>query len=159
MFNRIVWASDGSDRDTQSLSIVRDLCESYNSSLRIVHVVERVPASSGPGVDVHASEERTLAVLKARTRALRRHGVDASLHVIRGSVGQTADRIAEIAEIADAQLLVVGTRGRSALTGALLGSVARRLVAVSPCPVLALPCHAADPKTGRRGTAPSISAR
>lgn len=156
MFDTIVWASDGSVRDDRSLPVVRDLCERYAGSLRIVHVVERVPDAACPGLDVHGYEERTVAKLKARSTALRRHGIRASLHVVRGSLGQTADRIAEIAEADNAQVIVAGARGRSAWEGAMLGSVTQRLLAVAPCPVLVIPCtttnrrpRAADPAPRR----------
>jgi nucleotide-binding universal stress UspA family protein len=139
MFDAIVWASDGSLRDDRSLPVARDLCTRYGASLRIVHVVERIPAASWPGLDVHARQERVVAKLKARTSALRRHGINASLHIVRGSLGQTADHIAEVAEAGDAQLIVAGARGRSAWEGAMLGSVTQRLLAVAPCPVLVIP--------------------
>lgn len=144
MFDTILWAADGSARDDRSLPLVHDLCERYASSLRIVHVVERLPGPPLPGLDVHAYEDRTVAKLKARTSALRRHGINASLHVIRGAVGQTADHIAEIAVAGDAQLIVAGARGRSAWEGALLASVTQRLLAVAPCPVLVLPSPQPD---------------
>ena len=117
MFDTIVWASDGSARDEQSLPVVREICARYDSSLRIVHVVERLPGPPLPGLDVHAYEDRLVAKLKARTSALRRRGINASLHVIRGAVGQTADHIAEVAVAVDAQLIIAGGRGRSACDG------------------------------------------
>jgi nucleotide-binding universal stress UspA family protein len=153
MFDTIVWASDGSVRDDRSLSLVRDLCARYAASLRIVHVVERLPGKALPGVDVHACEDRRVAKLKARTSALRRHGISASLHVVRGSLGQTADHIAEIAAAGDAQLIIAGARGRSAWEGAMLGSVTQRLLAVAPCPVLVIPCRPTDAARGRRAAA------
>ena len=144
MFDRIVWAADGSARDEQSLPVTREICARYDSSLRIVHVVERLPGPPLPGFDVYAEEERLLAELKARTLALRRHGIAATLHVVRGALGQTADHIAEVAVAGDAQLIIAGSRGRSACAGALLGIVTQRLLTVAPCPVLVLPSPGPD---------------
>lgn len=158
MFDTIVWASDGSVRDDRSLPVVREICECYSSSLRIVHVVERLPAASCPGLDVHACEDRTVDKLKARCSALRRHGISASLHVVRGSLGQTADHIAEIAAAGDAQLIIAGARGRSAWAGAMLGSVTQRLLAVAPCPVLVIPCSSVARRPPATATQPSITA-
>lgn len=158
MFDAIVWASDGSLRDDRSLPVARDLCKRYGASLRIVHVVERLPAASGPGLDVHACQERVVAKLKARTSALRRHGINASLHVVRGSLGQTADHIAEVAEAGDAQLIIAGARGRSTWEGAILGSVTQRLLAVAPCPVLVIPGTATSRGPPAGAAQPSVSA-
>lgn len=158
MFDEIVWASDGSVHDERSLPVVREICECCSSSLRIVHVVERLPAASCPGFDLHACEDQTVAKLKARTSALRRHGIAASLHVVRGSLGQTADHIAEIAAAGEAQLIIAGTRGRSAWEGAMLGSVTQRLLAVAPCPVLVIPCTPVDHQPSASTTPRSIIA-
>jgi nucleotide-binding universal stress UspA family protein len=53
---------------------------------------------------------------------------------------------------ADADLLVVGSRGRATLPGLVLGSVALRCVVHAPCPVMVVhpaPAGSADPVAGR----------
>ena len=50
-----------------------------------------------------------------------------------------AKRLANLARDSSADLIVVGTRGRSALVGAIGGSVTQRLLHVAHCPVLAVP--------------------
>ena len=130
MFGTIVWATDGSARSDAAYGYVRDACERYGSSLRIVHVARPLAAGSG---------DREIAKLKAMTSSLRRHGVSASLHVVRGAIGSPAPHIAEVARMADAGLVIVTSRGRSPLLGAVAGSVTQRLLAEAPCPVLILP--------------------
>ena len=129
MFDTIVWATDGSARSDAAFGYVRDACERHGSSLRIVHVAR--PLAGGG--------DREIAKLKAMTSSLRRHGVRASLHVVRGAIGSAAPHIAEVARMADAGLVIVTSRGRSPLLGAVAGSVTQRLLAEAPCPVLILP--------------------
>lgn len=44
-----------------------------------------------------------------------------------------------LAKSESADVIVVGTRGHTALVGLLLGSVTQRLLLIAPCPVLAVP--------------------
>ena len=149
MFNTILWATDGSPCSDDALGTVRQLCERYASSLRIVHVVQQLGGAHITGPDLIPNEDRVIAKLKAQTSALRRHEIDASLHVIRGAFGSPAGHIADTARAVDADLIVVGVRGRSALESVLLGSVTLRLLTIARCPVLVVPASAA----GTRRTA------
>ena len=144
MFNTILWATDGSSCSDDALGTVRQLCERYGSSLRIVHVVQQLGGEHFNGPDVIPDEGRVIAKLKAQTSGLRRHEIDASLHVIRGAVGQPAGHIAEMARVVDADLIVVGAHGRSALASLLLGSVTLRLLTIAQCPVLVVPASVRD---------------
>jgi nucleotide-binding universal stress UspA family protein len=51
--------------------------------------------------------------------------------------GSPAEVLVDIAR--DAELLVVGSRGRGAFTGLLLGSTSQRCAERSPCPVVVVP--------------------
>ena len=50
--------------------------------------------------------------------------------------GAAYDEIVALATDERADLVVLGTQGRSGLPRALLGSVAERVVRLAPCPVL-----------------------
>jgi nucleotide-binding universal stress UspA family protein len=52
-----------------------------------------------------------------------------------------------------AQLIVLGSRGRGAVTGALLGSTSQSVVSLAPCPVAVLPPRASDARSRRLRTA------
>jgi nucleotide-binding universal stress UspA family protein len=47
--------------------------------------------------------------------------------------------IADVARDSGADLIVAGARGRTQLSGLLLGSVTQRLLHLGPCPVLVVP--------------------
>ena len=53
--------------------------------------------------------------------------------------GRAAPEIVAYAKKTGADLIVMGTHGRSGFQHALLGSVAERVVHHSPCPVLVVP--------------------
>ena len=53
-------------------------------------------------------------------------------------VGVPADVIVAEAEAEQADLVVVGTQGRTGLSHLLLGSVAEAVIRKAPCPVLAV---------------------
>jgi nucleotide-binding universal stress UspA family protein len=130
MFLTIVWATDGSASSVAAAHFVRDACERYDSDLRIVHVASRLSTQA---------DERRIAKLKAVSASLRRRGIRASLHVVRGALGSPAPRIVEVARMAHADLVIVTTRGRSPIVTAVAGSTTLALIAEAPCPVLALP--------------------
>jgi nucleotide-binding universal stress UspA family protein len=53
--------------------------------------------------------------------------------------GLAADRLADLADEEDAELIVVGSRGRGAFKADFLGSVSASLIGVARCPVLVVP--------------------
>src|SRR5919109_410091 len=53
--------------------------------------------------------------------------------------GEPAQAVMKLADSEEATMIVVGSRGRSALRAALLGSLSLRLCRAAPCPVLVVP--------------------
>lgn len=62
---------------------------------------------------------------------------------LRAMHGVPAERLADLADEEGAVFIVVGSRGRGAFRGALLGSVSQDLLGVARCPVLVVPPGAA----------------
>lgn len=65
-------------------------------------------------------------------------GDDAARSIAQRTINDLPAR-ALLAAAADADLLVLGTRGLGGFKGLLLGSVAHQLVSHSPCPVVVVP--------------------
>lgn len=59
-------------------------------------------------------------------------------------VGYAAERLADLADEEEAEMIVVGSRGRGAFKAAFLGSVSTSLIGVARCPVLVVPAGAAN---------------
>ena len=93
----------------------------------------QVPFSSFPGLYDRAElEQAAKNFLVERVSAIAPAPKVPLLPLV--AEGDTAEALVAAAE--DADLLVLGTRGRSKFAGLLLGSVNVRRAAVAPCPVL-----------------------
>ena len=90
------------------------------------------------------------AMLEQTVEGLRSGGIDAVLEIRTSLVEEVASFLGDVATEANADLIVIAGRGRSALAGAVLGSVTQRLLHVAPCPVLVVPMHT-DVATGKAG--------
>lgn len=127
MFDTVAWAADGSWRDDRLLVPVRDLCYAYGSALWIVHVAQ---GGDRPREAPESPTEGEWAVtrLKVQTSLLRRQGIRAALHVVRGASGPPTGHLLDVVTALGAGLLVVAAQG-----------LADGLAAAAGCPVLVLP--------------------
>jgi nucleotide-binding universal stress UspA family protein len=155
VFNTIVLATDGSENAAGALSVAKALAREQRASLVVVHIVQRYATKEG--LAVFADEEQVEARLKDVVHELSREGFDATLEVVNHVGPQPAHAIADVAREVGADLIVIGTRGRGAVVGLVLGSVTLRLLHVATCPVLAVPpversTHAIEVEAGVAGS-------
>lgn len=138
----LVCGVDDSDYGRASARIARRLAEQLRLELLIVHVSE-APVLVGIGNETAAATEQ-LGDRKAQY-LLAAVTAEEDLGPVERRVefGAPAKRLAAVAEEEDAELIVVGSRGRGALRAAMLGSVSTELIAIAPCPVLVVPPGAA----------------
>ena len=144
MFENVIWATDGSECAERALPVALELVRDGHGKLFVVHADEIVAGRFG-GYSAHVDEEDVREQLRAKVAELVEDGVDAELHLVSGLLREPADLIAGEALKRGADVIVVGTRGHGRAAGMLLGSVAQRLLHVSPCPILALPIRAQVP--------------
>jgi nucleotide-binding universal stress UspA family protein len=138
MFRKIVWATDGSAGADHALGYARDLARTTGAELVVVHGEEMSAARSSIGYTRRVDEEDLEAKIKRQVAELAESGIAVSVKVIGGHAA-AATLIAEVADDVGADLVVVGTRGHTALVGLLVGSVTDRLLHILHCPVLAVP--------------------
>lgn len=140
MFRTIVVGVDGSLGAKRALDVAADLAKRDGARLVLAHVQEDIVAKGGGAI--FANEDEIQAEIAKRTDELASQGIDTSLKQTTVYLGGPAPALMEFADEAQADLIVVGTRGQSALVGALLGSVAHRLLHLAHQPVLVVPNRA-----------------
>ena len=140
MYNNVMWATDGSEAADRALVHAKALAVESNAPLTVAYCEEvTLPSKGGGSLPVHANERELRAKIERQVGELSGDGTPASLVTTRSQAGNAAHAIAEIAQRQGTDLIVVGTRGRTALAGLLLGGVTQRLLHIAPCPVLAVP--------------------
>jgi len=140
MFTKVIWATDGSEHADRAMPYAVQAAQADGAELHVVHVVEKFAGARAAGTDAFANEDEIKAKVERQAKAITaENGVKTNIHVVAGLGTRIGDRIAEIAQDADADLIVVGTRGHGALGSFVHGSVTQRVLHVSPCPVLCVP--------------------
>jgi nucleotide-binding universal stress UspA family protein len=138
MFNTIVCGTDGSEHADRAVRYARALAQQFDSELVLVHCLEYVATRVGGG-PVYANEGELEGKIRSQAAELQGEGINATVTIAGGRPESAGHVIADTAREVNADLIVVGTRGHSAVAGLLLGSVTQRLLHVAPCPVLAVP--------------------
>lgn len=134
MFDKILLPVDGSEPSGRAVDMARELASCLGSEVVVLHVLERLPARSG-AMDVETVEEAS-SVLDSAVAELKDAGVNARGELVRAIYGYEAKAIIEAAELEDARLIVMGTRGLSDLGGLVMGSVAHKVLHLGTRPVL-----------------------
>jgi nucleotide-binding universal stress UspA family protein len=135
MFRRILLAYDGSDASTKACELALDLARRYGAGLTVLSVA-RAP-EFGDEVETEAVIENSRAYHEklldtVRTRATA-SGIDATFAV---RVGHPTEQIIAEAERIQADLVVLGHRGKTLFQRLRLGSVSKQVVQYADCPVL-----------------------
>jgi nucleotide-binding universal stress UspA family protein len=138
MFKTVLWATDGSPTAALALPYALDLAEHDKAKLVVAHVRE-IFVGRGGGSPVLADESELREHIAEQVEGIRADGLDATFVVRTCTAGHTARTVAEIAEEAGADLIVVGTHGYGRVAGLLIGSVTQGLLHAGVCPVLAVP--------------------
>jgi nucleotide-binding universal stress UspA family protein len=131
---RVLLATDGSPDAALAANSAIELCERTGSELHVVHVGEYVPTflayTEEEPVELQRNAERLLEEQVESIRAAGGRGAEAHLRL-----GRPAEQIIDLSEELGVGVIVVGSRGESALRRAVLGSVSEDVVRYAHCPV------------------------
>ena len=136
MFERIIWATDGSPGADAALTQVRRLAAD-GGRIVAVHCTQLLTGRAG-GYPADPEDPEALEKIRSQVAELLGAGYRVTLETHRASAS-VADIVAAVADDQEADLIVCGTRGLTTLAGAVGGSVSHRLLHSAHAPVLVVP--------------------
>jgi nucleotide-binding universal stress UspA family protein len=137
----VICGFDNSELARPAAQFAGALTRRLGCELVLVYVAEMEDGVARTASDLSYFQEAAIdAGDSAFEPLVRETGLDAQLQV---ELGDPAKRLVSAAVEYDAQLLVVGSRGRGRFMAALLGSVSRKIAREAPCPVVVVSPRAA----------------
>lgn len=136
-FKHILVATDFGEASDRALDVAVAMAEKFGAQLTLLHAswIPPVYDAYGQGFDWHTDEmtsaakkELSATLVKAKERYPTADGLVVT--------AEPWDAILRIAKARGADLIVMGTHGRRGLSRVFLGSVAEKVVRLSPIPVL-----------------------
>jgi len=137
---KILVATDFSEGSDEALDRAIEMAKVSGADLEVMHVIE-MAAEFPFGTTYFDADYGVLYAgvdleLSRRADRARAAGVRSETKIIEGSA---VSAITERAHKIGADVIVVGTHGRTGLAHVVLGSVAERVVRRASCPVLTVP--------------------
>jgi nucleotide-binding universal stress UspA family protein len=136
----ILFATDLSPASDRAFEEARRLAREFHAELVIAHAYDPSSVLALGYIPAHAYlqwEDEFRASLEQKlgplVEAARRDGIEARAAVLSGHPEQA---IIEAAERERAGIILMGTHGRLGASRFFLGSVASRVIATAPCPVM-----------------------
>jgi len=152
----ILVGTDFSDISDEALRTAALYAKTFGSRVLVAHVFDPTPnvppvVWSRPDLLERSIrveiEEAIRETLSGKTASLLQDVPEVELSVVQHPSAGRA--LCEIAEDEGADLLILGSHGRSGLSRAFLGSVAEKVVRHAPCPVLVVRERRKEKKGGR----------
>jgi nucleotide-binding universal stress UspA family protein len=137
----ILVATDLSDVSDPALQYACDLAAKLDGKIALVNVIG-LPTMGIAEIGLAVTNATIEAQVHDNEEALERIAEDARARCSVGPVllktGDASDMIGEAARETGADLIVMGTHGRTGVSRLLLGSVAEKVMRTAPCPVLTI---------------------
>ena len=141
-FSKILYATDYSKASARAFDEAIALTKQNRAELLVLHVIDPVPpyvaGEDIGGAELYMKLEETTkqdaeTSMNKLMEKLRKLKVNAKRLLLRGIA---PEQIVRTAKNRRANLIVIGTHGRTGLSKLLMGSVANKVVSTAHCPVL-----------------------
>jgi len=136
---KILWATDFSDESLESLSYAKLFADTFKADLSAVHVApDFSPALYDTAAVIQGELTKRVTAFKNEAKK-KLEEIQKSKNVafdIILSEGNASKKIIETAENIDADLIVMGCKGQTAIEKIFIGSVTNHVIRNTPVPVL-----------------------
>jgi len=146
-FKNVLCAIDLSDASARTLAYAGAIARWYKAHLTVLHVAPTFDAMQvrsgaiGEAITIVQPMPRE-DLLNELRKALDGSTIAADEATLAAEAGETVATIVDRALSTSADLLVMGTHGRSGFDRWILGSVTEKVLHKAPCPILTVPPHA-----------------
>ena len=131
----------GETRETSRGTMIHSMTPAATTSGQLLHASEPLPTLAETRSEAISS---VLQETKERLRDIATRHLEGVQVTVHADINEhVAEALIELAGQLDAELIAVGTHGRTGISHALMGSVAEKVVRQSPLPVLVI-----GPKVG-----------
>jgi universal stress protein A len=138
---KILHATDFSKASARALNEAVELAKQNRAELMIIHVMEPTPYVAGDELGTaeiytkleDAAKRDAEASMSKLLKRLKQSKIKVQGSLLTGSA---PDQIVNAAKSKKANMIVIGTHGRTGLSKLLMGSVAGKVISLATCPVL-----------------------
>src|SRR2546429_425694 len=137
MYDRLLVAVDHSEVSARVIAAAKDLALLSKGKVWVLHLLEKEVIAQMGDVPSESEQEADQAV-RDGVDALRQAGIEGEGEVGPDTIGHAAREILADAKEHDADVIIMGSRGRSDFAGAILGSTAHKVIHLTDRPVLVI---------------------
>jgi nucleotide-binding universal stress UspA family protein len=139
-FQRLLVPVDFSAHSVEATRVAADLARRFDASLTLIHVYDPMIYALPDGFIMvpQTGIDKLFDAFRSQLDSARRQALDAGAPRVETKLieGFVAAELVELAKRGEFDLIVMGTHGRTGMSHVVIGSIAERVVRLSPCPVL-----------------------